>query len=216
MRDIPDDDQVRAPGTTRPPLDQGGAKAAVRQLMKEGRAEPVSLKSNAGAADSVTARGYQAGHGRAVLGKVGGIARISCKKAITRLRAYRPTRTHVAIFALALIMLLYPLLIPGIIAVTFCVALISYLTLGPDRVVEMIADVWRRLDMSRPDLAEQIRQTAEDVAKYFEGWLARLPGDWSERISLPDFARSDTIATVEHAPDPFDRLAREAGQEGGS
>ena len=51
-----------------------------------------------------------------------------------RIRTYRPTRKHIVLAVVALVIVLRPWLIPGIMFDTFWVGLIAWLTLGPDRI----------------------------------------------------------------------------------
>ena len=132
---------------------------------------------------------------------------------LARLRAYRPRRKHILLAALALVMVLRPWLVPTILFVAFWAALIGYLTLGPDRVAEMVTGGWDRLRRRRPELAERLRQRADRTANRLDAVLDRLPGKWKEGLYLPDFSeegtRHDTMDTL---PDPFERIAAERAQ----
>ena len=123
------------------------------------------------------------------------------------LRGVRPKRRHLAFAALALVILLWPLLIPGVLFVAFWLGLIAYLTLGPERCAEIAAGLWARFEARAPRRAERLRDRADRFAERFDRLLDRLPEPWAERLALPDFSAS-TRAGPER-PDPFDRLVSE-------
>ena len=127
---------------------------------------------------------------------------------LARVRNYRPTRKHVFFAVIAVIVCLRPWLIPITLFIAFWVFLIAYLTLGPDRVAELVVGGWRRLHARRPELAENIRKRAEAMAIRIDAVLDRLPGKWTDGLYVPDFSQPEHNA--EERPDPFDRLAKEA------
>lgn len=124
------------------------------------------------------------------------------------LRSYRPTRKHVAWAVVAGLVLYRPLIVPLVALLLVWLALIAYLTLGPDRWGEILGGAWQRLHARKPELAERIRQRADLFAERFDRVLDRLPEAWADRLALPDFSASATTDTDK--PDPFDRLAAEA------
>ena len=124
------------------------------------------------------------------------------------IRGYRPSRKHLIFGALVVIMYFRPWLIPVTLFITFWVVLIGYLTLGPDRVAELVVGAWQRLHARRPELAETIRQRAEAMATRIDAALDRVPGSWTDRLHVPDFSEPDP--SVADRPDPFERLAKEA------
>lgn len=126
------------------------------------------------------------------------------------LTGYRPTRKHVILAVLALIMVLRPLLIPLVVLVTFWVVLIAYLTVGPDRWTEIIAGAFQRYAARKPEKAERLRLKADAVAIRIDRLLDWLPDSWADRLSLPDFSQPFDQAGADERPDPFDRLAAEA------
>lgn len=124
-----------------------------------------------------------------------------------RILAYRPTKKHIFLAALALVMVLRPWLIPGLLFVTFWVALIAWLTLGPDRVTEMLQNGWERLSRRRPQLAERLRGRADVFALKFDALLDKLPEKWAEKLALPDLSSPVAQdADLDAQPDPFERL----------
>ncbi|MFN3210814.1 MAG: hypothetical protein ACE369_17790 [Roseovarius sp.] len=125
-----------------------------------------------------------------------------------RVMWYRPTRKHIALAAVAALVLYRPLMVPLLALVAVWVVLIAYLTLGPDRWTEILVNAWLRLQARRPELAERVRLRADRFAEGFDRVLDRLPEAWAERLALPDFTAHTQMD--EDAPDPFDRLAAEA------
>lgn len=126
------------------------------------------------------------------------------------LRRYRPKRGHAILAALALVMVLRPLLLPLVILLTFWVGVIAYLTVGPDRWSEIIAGGFRRYSERNPERAERLRRKADAVAVRIDGLLDWLPERWADRLALPDFSQPLGQAQADARPDPFDRLAEEA------
>ena len=122
--------------------------------------------------------------------------------------SYRPSRRHLIFAVLAAIMYFRPWLIPITLFIAFWCVLIGYLTLGPDRVAELVVGAWQRLHARRPELAETLRQRAEATATRIDAALDRVPGSWTDGLHVPDFSAPDP--EVENRPDPFERLANEA------
>lgn len=129
---------------------------------------------------------------------------------IASVRDYRPTLKHTVYAAIAAVFLASPWTIPIILFVTFWVVLIAYLTLGPDRVAELVVVGWQALHKRRPALAEVIRQRAEMTALRIDGFLDRMPEKWRDGIQIPDFSTNKGAA--DDRPDPFERLTKEAPQ----
>jgi len=122
-----------------------------------------------------------------------------------RLRKLRPR--HAVWVALAVIMVVRPLLLPLLVLVSILVAVIVFLTLGPDRIAELLSEGWQRLARRRPALAERLRQRADRFALRFDAMLAYLPERWAEAMALPDLSRATLSRdATEERPDPFDRL----------
>ncbi|SLN41724.1 hypothetical protein PEL8287_02099 [Roseovarius litorisediminis] len=126
---------------------------------------------------------------------------------------YTPTRKHSIIAVLALIMVLRPWFLPVFLFVSFWVILISYFSLGPDRVAELLVGLWQRIDRRNPKLAESIRQRAEAGAERIDAFMDRLPAKWTEGYQSPDFSRlAEPDPVSQDQLDPFDRIAAEAQQ----
>lgn len=124
-----------------------------------------------------------------------------------KILAYRPTRSHI-LWALVLLVVIWsPWLIPGLLFVAFWVALIAYLTVGYDRMMEWLSSAWYRLGEANPDLIEKLRTRADAFALRFDAFLDRLPESWAEKLALPDMSaqRAEQDA-LDDRPDPFDRL----------
>lgn len=120
---------------------------------------------------------------------------------------YRPKPRHIMWAALALVVVLYPLLIPLVFFTVLLVTAIVYLTLGPDRIAELAYGGWDRLARRRPQLAERLRQRADRFALRFDALLNRLPDRWAEALALPDLSRAaHPNGTRDDRPDPFDKL----------
>lgn len=143
---------------------------------------------------------------------------------VERMRAYRPTRTHVAWAAFAIVMLWKPWLIPVLVILSMWIGLVIYLTVGHDRVAEFIDPLWARFAARFPNASASILHRVQIGADQIEGWLARMPEGWCDEIYLPDFGRSHITSLPETAldkdankaanktsekmqSDPFERLA---------
>ncbi|MFK7938534.1 MAG: hypothetical protein AB8B82_04085 [Roseovarius sp.] len=130
------------------------------------------------------------------------------KRAVkARIAGYRPTLKHIAIAGFVLVMVLRPWLIPGILFVTFWVGLIAWLTVGPDRMMEIISNGWDRLSARNPAMAERMRQRGDAFALRFDAMLDRLPDSWAEKLALPDMSKPvHADKDLDNAPDPFEKL----------
>lgn len=123
------------------------------------------------------------------------------------LRGYRPKKSHIFWVIIALVFILRPWLIPGLIFLGFWVGLIVYLTAGPDRLEHWFQSVWAFLERKSPERANRLRQRADAIALRLDSLLDKLPDSWAEKLALPDFANSSTSASAfDDRPDPFDRL----------
>ncbi|WP_371225955.1 hypothetical protein [Roseovarius sp. 2305UL8-3] len=125
----------------------------------------------------------------------------------SRITGYRPRVKHILLAALALVMFFRPWLIPGLLFVAFWVVLVAYLTMGHDRMVEIISNGWDRFVKRYPKRAERLRQRADRFALKFDAMLDRLPDSWAEKLALPDLSQpSKPDESLDERPDPFDRL----------
>lgn len=133
---------------------------------------------------------------------------------VARLRQYHPSRKLSVFIAIVAVMIWRPWLLPGLLFLTLWIALIVYLTVGPDRLAELITPLRARLAARYPDKAAEIRRRAQIGADRVEALLEKLPARWREGIYLPDLGRSgDDIAGLESRPDPFERLTAERDRE---
>ena len=130
------------------------------------------------------------------------------RRGLDAIKTYRPTRNHVLLAGVAVVMVLRPLLLPGILVTLFFVVLIAYFSLGPDRVAELVVHVWNKIHARRPELAETLRHRAEAMAVRIDAFLDRSSWAWTDRVHVPDLSKPDPEADTR--PDPFERLAKEA------
>ncbi|MHA7852363.1 hypothetical protein [Roseovarius sp.] len=109
----------------------------------------------------------------------------------------------------ALLVIWKPGLVLAVIGVPIVLALIAYLTVGHERVAEISAESWRKFQLRRPKRAEALRAKADALALKWDMLLDHLPESWADRLALPDLSGSNGTS-LKDAPDPFERLAREA------
>ncbi|GKY87536.1 hypothetical protein [Sinisalibacter aestuarii] len=124
-----------------------------------------------------------------------------------------PRRLALALLVLAAIFAPGKLAFLAILAVLM--AGVGYVSLGPDRVHELIADWHDRLAQRDPQRAEAIRLRAARVSRAAMALADRLPERWTSGLYLPDFEpAAEMPEKMKH--DPFDRLAAElrAGEGG--
>lgn len=132
------------------------------------------------------------------------------QRALTSVKEFRPTKKQIALFVLAVVVIWRPWLVPLLLFVALFSALIAYLTLGPDRVAELIAARWEWFQKRYPERAEIVLGKAQRGADRLDAWLAKLPEKWTDGVYLPDLGRSDADGKpLDDKPDPFDRLAAE-------
>lgn len=134
------------------------------------------------------------------------------QRLVARVTGFRPTRKQI-LFALFIgVMVWRPWLIPGILFLLFWIGLIVHLTLGPDRVAELLTPIRQKLAARYPEKAETMRRRAQAGADRLESWIERLPARWRDGIYLPDLGRSEKDGIPEMMKaDPFDRLSRGRG-----
>lgn len=124
-----------------------------------------------------------------------------------RVLSYRPTRKHISLALLAFVVFMRPWLIPGLLFVAFWVALVAYLTLGHDRMAEILSSGWQKLATRKPETAKALRHRADMFALRFDALLSKLPDSWAEKLALPDLSQSsEDDEKLDELPDPFDRL----------
>ena len=126
-----------------------------------------------------------------------------------RLTSWRPTKKQILLALCLLVVVLRPMLVLGLFVLGLSVVLITYLTLGPDRVAEICSAYWHWLAERRPKLAEAIRQRADRFALGWDRMLDWLPETWADRLALPDFSAPFDPDAQDDAPNPFDRLTKE-------
>lgn len=130
------------------------------------------------------------------------------------IRKWIPNRKVTTLLCLAGIVWWRPWLIPGLIFLSIWIALIVYLTVGPDRLAEVIEPLKRRLIARFPDRAEALRTRAQAGSERLARLVEKLPERWRDGIEVPQFgATPQTDAVFEDRPDPFERLAAERDRE---
>jgi hypothetical protein len=131
------------------------------------------------------------------------------KRIVGLARGIRLGRGAVMAMLLVLLVIWKPGLVLTLIGVPVVLAAIAYLTVGHDRIAEISAESWRKFEARRPKRAETLRAKADALALKWDMLLDHLPESWAERLALPDLSASNGT-TLRDAPDPFERLAREA------
>jgi hypothetical protein len=124
-------------------------------------------------------------------------------------RGIRLGRGSVLAMLLALLVIWKPGLVLAVILGPVVLAVIAYLTVGHERVVEIGVERWRKFQACNPRRAESLRAKADALAVKWDIVLDHLPKSWADRLALPDLSGSNDT-TLQDAPDPFERLAREA------
>ncbi len=138
------------------------------------------------------------------------------KPGFTKLKSYRPTPKHIGFAVLAVIVFLRPWLIPITVLALSVIAVIVWLSLGPDRVSEFVYAQWLRLRARNPERAEKIRQRYQAGVTRINKILSWIPGKWAKQMRLRDY--SDDVqyqAEIYTLPDPFERLADDPVQQPG-
>jgi len=130
------------------------------------------------------------------------------KRMVGLARGIRLGRGSVLAMGFALLLIWKPGLVLAVIGVPVILAVIAYLTVGHERIAEISAVSWRKFQARRPKRAETLRAKADALALQWDMLLDHLPESWAERLALPDLSGSNGT-TLQDAPDPFERLARE-------
>ena len=130
------------------------------------------------------------------------------KPGFTKLKSYRPPPKHIGIAVLAVIVFLRPWLIPITVLALSVLAVIVWLSLGPDRVSEFIYAQWLRLRARNPERAEKIRLRYQAAVTRINKVLSWVPGKWAKQMRLRDYSdEAQHQAEIYTLPDPFERLA---------
>ena len=112
---------------------------------------------------------------------------------------------RLALGLLVLITILRPWAVLGMAVVALMVGLITYFSLGPDRVAEMVVAWYQRKKARDPEAAEEIRARAARFSLRLGKIVDRLPERWTQGLYLPDFEESKPLPDC-LGKDPFDRL----------
>lgn len=112
----------------------------------------------------------------------------------------------------ALLLLVLIVLRPGFVVFLAVIALlfglVTYFSVGPDRVAEWVTGRYRRLRERDPEAAENIRRRAARASKWLSAVVGKLPESWTAGLYLPDFEEAPEPPERLQA-DPFDRLAKQ-------
>lgn len=107
------------------------------------------------------------------------------------------------LLALSVVLRPWAVLFMAVLAVV--VGLITYFSLGPDRVSEIVVAWYHRMKERDPDRAEQLRARAAKASFTLGRVLDRLPVSWTQGLYLPDFEEVPDLNETLRA-DPFERL----------
>ncbi len=117
------------------------------------------------------------------------------------LRGFQPSWRLSALLLLAAVVIAWPWLIPGGVALVALTLVITWLTLGPDRASELAAGGYARFARRFPERAAAITAAARRIAAWLpERWTGGVAGAGTD---------ADPETQAKLARDPFDRLADE-------
>jgi len=114
---------------------------------------------------------------------------------------------HLMWVAAGLVVLLWPVTSLVTVFAVILSVVIAYVTLGPDRWMEILSDRYDQLRDTNPERADALRRAGDRFAERFDRVLDHLPASWADRLALPDMTALERVQ--EERPDPFERLARE-------
>lgn len=106
--------------------------------------------------------------------------------------SYRPTPKHIALGALALLVLFRPWLVVGVIVISGFVMLCTFLILGYDGFWERAIAFGRWYARRSPDRAARLHRKLDDIALRWDTFLDRFPEGWVDGLYLPDFGELAT------------------------
>lgn len=133
------------------------------------------------------------------------LVRPAFERVRARVVAYEPKRRHIAVIAFMAVMIWRPWLIPGLVLLLVLVAIIVHLTLGPDRVAELLDPLREKAAKRFPDKAAELHRRAQLGADKVESWVEKLPARWRDNLTVPDLGRSGEPQF--DGEDPFSKLA---------
>ncbi len=114
---------------------------------------------------------------------------------------------HVCLAVAALVIILRPWLVVGVLLTLLMVFAITYLSLGPERFGEIIKARWLLFKKRKPEKAEQYFKKATELTEQYNAKIAKLPEKFADALTLPDLAE---LEKEDDRPDPFERLAGQA------
>ncbi|MHA6262691.1 hypothetical protein ACXYMO_05780 [Arenibacterium sp. CAU 1754] len=121
----------------------------------------------------------------------------------------RPDRIYLFLIAFAVIFFLPVWVVPTVLLFTIMTLAIIYLSLGPDRITEIVLNRYATLKENNPEKAEATRVWAHDFSRRLERLVAKLPESWTQGLYLPTF-EEDVDPDEKFAQDPFERLAQQS------
>lgn len=118
----------------------------------------------------------------------------------------RPDATRLlAMLMLCTIVVLMPWFVLSFTLLAVLIALITYFSLGPDKVGALVAAWYARLHRRDPNKAEDTRRRAALWSKRISAVMVRLPEKWRTGFYLPEFEEARELPEKMNT-DPFDRL----------
>lgn len=109
-----------------------------------------------------------------------------------RITGYRPTPKHLIIAACALVVLLRPWLVIGILLLTLFVFIGIFLILGYDGFWKKTMGIARWYARRRPSRAVELHRKLDDFAMKWDAFLDRFPEGTVDGLYLPDFGELAT------------------------
>ncbi|MCE8510490.1 hypothetical protein KBY28_18710 [Ruegeria pomeroyi] len=124
---------------------------------------------------------------------------------------YQPKWRHSAAILAVAILIGWPGLFPLLLGLAIALPVIAYLTLGHDRMSEVVAAVFDRFRRLDPVRAEILRGWAMRRVAGIERVLSWLPERWTTGLYLPDF-RDAPNSHDKMRLDPFSRFQAEQAE----
>lgn len=118
------------------------------------------------------------------------VGRIAHLKA--RVTGYRPTPKHIIIAACALVVLMRPWLVVGLLLLTLLVFIGVFLILGYDGFWKRAMGLARWYARRRPSRAAELHRKLDDFAMKWDAFLDRFPEGTVDGLYLPDFGELAT------------------------
>lgn len=114
-------------------------------------------------------------------------------------------RTYLYLLAFGVIFFLPSWVVPSVLLFAVAMIAIIYLSLGPDRLSEIVLERYEQLKLRNPARAESLRLWAQQFAARLAWFLGKLPEKWTEGLQIPTF--HDPAQTTRNvADDPFKNM----------